>query len=583
MKLSGKQKKTFYIIGGIVVFLAIIIVAINLILGHVIENKVREALDKQKEKKYHIEIYTVRANILTGNVNLKDLSITPDSLFLERLKNGDATQSSAIELSIPTLRFAGIDLFKALSSQTISLRKILFKKAHLRMIVGKKPKIKTPKEKLARLNIDSIYIAGIDGVDIGSIAFESCKLEIYNLENNKVMLENQELEFTIKDFYLKELDGNQNYFSLHLENIKLDLNNEKFMVPGGNYSLYFGRIYFDLAESVLELEDIAFKTTYDDKYELARKLKYTSEIYDLTVGSVKLTAIDLRRLINDGELSIDSVEVEQLNLAILMDKRLPFNEERRPKLPNEVLQNMKFPLYIGKIFLKDSYLKYQEKTENAKELMTAIMGNLNAQISFATSLKDSIRTDKSLIINMQANFMEKVPLTLNFVFPLNSRVDTFFYAGHLSSAKMNEFNQASLPALGLKFQKGDLKEINFNGSANPTISKGSMVMLYSGLEAEFVKKNEKDKNKFMSWAANTVTFKSNPGKNNKLRTANMEFNRVTYKGFGNFMWKTLQSGIMRTVIPSSKATKAGPEQKEKRQEPVKNTKKEKRKKKKDRK
>ncbi len=586
MKLSGKQKKAVYIIGGILVFLAILVMAANLIIGHIIGNKVREALDKQKEKNYHIAIRTVRANILTGNINLKDLSITPDSLFLERLKKGDANKSSAVELTIPTLRFAGINLFEAISSQTIILRKILFKKAHLKMIFGKKPKIKPPIKEQTKLDIDSIYIAGIDGIEIGSIFFDRCKLEIYDLVNDKVLLENNELEFEIKDFYLQELEGDQDYFSLHLENIKLDLKKEKFMIPGGNYSLFFGHIYFDLTESLLELEDMQFKTTYKDKYELARKLKYTSEIYDISVKRIKISSIDIRRLINTGELVIDSIDVEQLNLSILMDKRLPFNKERRPKLPNEALQSMKLPLYIGKMSLKDSYIKYQEKMESAKDLMTAILGSLDTQISFATSIKDSIKTGKSLIINMQAKFMENTPLTLNFVFPLNSRVDTFFYAGHLSSAKMNGFNKASLPALGLKFKKGDLKEINFNGSANATISKGTMVMLYSDMEAEFVKKKAAEKNKFMSWAANTVTYSSNPGKNNKLRTASMEFERVPYKGFGNFMWKTLQTGIMRTVIPSSKAQKSGSGSKVKKQKSDtqqgdnKQTKKEKRKKKK---
>ena len=587
MKLSGKQKKAFIIIGSIVLLLAIVVVAINLIIGHLIENKVREALDKQKEKKYNIEVRTVRANILTGNINLKDLTITPDSLFLELLKKGDADKSTAIELSIPTLRFTGIRIYQAITSQSIDLRNILFKNAEMTVIMGKKSKNK-PKElkQQGKLNIDSIYIAGINGIEIGAIKFRNCKLHIYDLVNDKMMLENREMEFEITDFYLEELEGDQDFFSLHLEDVKLDLKQEKFMIPGGNYSLYFGRIYFDLSRSVLELEDMIFTPTYEDKYKLAKKLKFTSEIYDISVKKIRISSFDIRRLINLGELAIDSVRVNNLKLSILMDKRLPFNLDRRPKLPHQALKNMKMPLFIGRISLKDSYLEYQEKIEGATEPMTVALDNLNAQINFATSMKDSIRTGKSLIVNLQADFMKKTPLTLNFVFPLDSRVDTFFYAGHLSSAKMNEFNQASLPALGLKFEKGSLKEISFDGSANATISRGKMIMLYSDLEAEFVKKNEKDKNKFMSWAANTITFSSNPGKNNKLRTASMNFERVPYKGFGNFVWKTLQTGIMRSVMPSSKAQKSDSGSKVKKQksatqqEDKKQTKKDKRKKKK---
>ena len=63
------------------------------------------------------------------------------------------------------------------------------------------------------------------------------------------------------------------------------------------------------------------------------------------------------------------------------------------------------------------------------------------------------------------------------------------------------------------------------------------------------------KNKLLSWAANTVIHVSNPGKNNKVRIASMEFERVEYKGFGNYVWKTLLSGIMNTILPTGKTVK----------------------------
>jgi len=111
-------------------------------------------------------------------------------------------------------------------------------------------------------------------------------------------------------------------------------------------------------------------------------------------------------------------------------------------------------------------------------------------------------------------------------------------------------------------------------------------MLYTDLDAEVVKKNQKDKSKFLSWAANTVIHTSNPGKNNKLRVAQMEAERVIYKGFGNIVWKALQSGIVNSVTPTGKIKKTSKEQKKKeaatdKDSDTKETRKEKRKKKKE--
>lgn len=159
-----------------------------------------------------------------------------------------------------------------------------------------------------------------------------------------------------------------------------------------------------------------------------------------------------------------------------------------------------------------------------------------------------------MTINLQAKLMKNPRLNIDFVFPLYQKADTFFYSGSLASSKMEIYNQAALPAMGVKFVGGEIKSITFEGSANPSYSNGTMKMEYDGLQGE-VENKSREKNKFLSWAANSALHTSNPGKGGKLRVANMEFYRVPYKGFGNLMWKTLQNGIMNTILPIGKVEK----------------------------
>ena len=77
-------------------------------------------------------------------------------------------------------------------------------------------------------------------------------------------------------------------------------------------------------------------------------------------------------------------------------KRLPFNTERRPKLPNQILKTLNFPLYIGNIRIVDSDLKYQEKMPEIDEPMTVTLGDLNININRATSIRDSLRIRKNM-------------------------------------------------------------------------------------------------------------------------------------------------------------------------------------------
>ena len=102
--------------------------------------------------------------------------------------------------------------------------------------------------------------------------------------------------------------------------------------------------------------------------------------------------------------------------------------------------------------------------------------------------------------------------------------------------------------------KGEIERLSFQGSANNYNSTGTMTMLYKDLEADVFKRKNTDKNEFLSWSVNNLLHKSNPGNNGEVREATMKFERVIYKGFGNFLWKTLQNGIVNTIAPFGMTT-----------------------------
>jgi len=226
--------------------------------------------------------------------------------------------------------------------------------------------------------------------------------------------------------------------------------------------------------------------------------------------------------------------------------------------------------------------------EKSSDLMTAILGELNVKARFITSVKDSTRTGKPMQITLLSKFMGHIPFRLDLMMPLNSPVDTFYYSGSLASAKLSDFNSAAFPALGAKFMAGKLNSLHFKGSGNSRKIGGEFTMLYEGMEAEVSKKNYATKNKFMSWAANSVLRNGNPGRNGKNRVVVMDFDRVMYKGFPNLLWKAIQTGITNTVIPTGKkktVVKQQTDKSENENEPdkkeEKNQKKKKRRKKKD--
>ena len=139
--------------------------------------------------------------------------------------------------------------------------------------------------------------------------------------------------------------------------------------------------------------------------------------------------------------------------------------------------------------------------------------------------------------------------------PQTNKSNYFNFNGNLGSAKLRLFDSALFPVLGLKVLTGNLDSMTFSVHANNTTSNGSLTMLYHGLEAEVFKANSLEKNRFLSWSVNNIIKKSNPNKKGKARVSVVHFERDKSKGLGNYIWKSLLTGIVNAMAPGGKQVK----------------------------
>jgi len=579
MTMSKKQKRWLIISGIIVGILLVFVLVLNLIIASVIEKKITNALKAHPEKNYHITLGRLGVNILNGNVNLRGLQIEPDSSFIEQLKQGELMQSMAIRAEVPLFRLSGFNLFDAIVDGEIDIRKILIKNAKVQLLVGKsqqkKPKIEE-KEK-AKFKIDSIRIEGISGIKLGRFDLKNFKIEVLDVVKNEIISENKSLNIDIVGIESVKLEGEDHYFAFHARNAELNLSEEEFKLPGGNYKISLKNLKMNLADSLIVITDFVLKPQIEDRFVMAKKLVYTAGIFNMKAHEIRLSAIDAKRLLQKGELIIGHIQINGMDMDIFKDKRKPWNKDLRPKYPNQALRNMDFPIYIGSIDLLESYLKYHEESAKSFGNLMVTLDKMEGSIKHVTSLKDSMR--KPMTANLKAKLFNTADMVVDMLLPLNSRVDTVFISGSLGKSEMHAFDPALFPALGMKITAGTLNSVVFKARANRRYIDGEMVMMYEGLETEVQKKNEKVENKFMSWLANSVVRKSNPGKNDKIRTVPMHFDRDMYKGFINIAWKGVQTGLVHSVSPTGKVIKEEKPKKNKAEPNKELTKKEQRKKK----
>jgi len=452
------------------------------------------------------------------------------------------------KIAVSSIKFEGIHLLKILFNNNIKINQLQLHDVLIQEF--KNDKIKESKKKVKNnFDIDSIYLKNLNGFELGEINVNHLVYQVIELPSDKIIFQNNPLNFDVTGFKLESIGDH--YFKLKPVKDKLEINKIKIDFPDKQYSFSVDAISVNFENNIINIKKLSYKPLID-KVSLGNTYKYNTEVYNLNIEEINLYNYDLPKTIGNEGLFIDSISISELDMDIYKDKRKPFNLNRRPILPYLKLKQMKFPLMIHKIQISNSKLSYEEQLEKKDIQMQVSMSDLNLQINNITSIEEY--REKPLKVVLNSKFMDKAPVNINMTFPLTDNQNTFYFNGKLGASKFSYFDSAIFPALGLKILKGDLNSLTFSASADNDSSNGKMTLLYDNLEAEVFKHHSLEENKFLSWTVNTVVHKSNPSKNKEIREAIMHFDKTIYKGLGNYFWKTLQSGIVNSLLPGGKTT-----------------------------
>jgi len=545
-----KMKKKYVVAGMVIAVLVIIILIANFFAGSIAEKKIRRALQISGSG-YLIDFDRAKINFLTMTVIIKDLTITPDSALLAQYKGKESVQKSLYKVEIPVLRLRHIDAVSILGTKQIDIREIIFNKMVLTIITGggKHERHRVTEEQVDKgININRIALPEIGGVGIGSIKFNAFTLYVVNLPKEDTVLVNKGADFTLDNLSLIKNPIDTNTFRLVMKDMRLDIEDEEFDFSTKDYNFSFSHLNFSLHDKLLHIENTTFSPKRN-MYAMASAMKFRDDVFNVVIDVTDVYLGDIKSMILNGSYDFPLVKMTGLKLFVLRNRSLPFDESKRPLLPNDLLKNMTTGLNIDSIIINKSQLVYEESNSDKEPTMKVSLDRLKVLVTGITSVADSMKL-RPMKMKIRADLQNQIPMEVNFTFPLASVRDTFSYYGSLGGGAMSVFNPMLESAAGVRFSSGDLESIKFHVRANNTYAMGSMTMLYHNLTGTVLRKDGKEDNKLLSWIANQVLKSANPAVGDQPREVPIYFDRVMYKGFGNFAFKPLLSGILATTIPT---------------------------------
>jgi len=540
-------KKKYKITLGIIVAIAVLVLLASIVVSKIISKKVTELLKEQNIENLHLSIERTKFSLFDRSLVFSEIHLGPTDSAMVKLKNNELGKRSLQKLSISRLKLRGIQLSPLIFKNKLKINKLIIDDPLYQHISTDKNS--GPKTNKKPMELDSIHLQDLEGFQLDLIKITNLKVQMIDVNTNKITFENKPLNFEVTGFKLEELS--ENYFKVSPASESFEMTRIKVDFPNIKYSFSIDELKYHFGEDHLQISNLKYKPLVN-KLTLANSYIYNTEVYDLSIKDLKIYNFDLEKAIENKGFYMDSVKISNMSIEIYKDKRKPFDLNKRPKFPHQLLKEMKTPLLIPKISIEKSDLVYEEKLEHKDILMKATMKDLKVNLFNVTSIKK--HRDVPLKIDLSSKFMGKADLHVDMILPLAKNQETFYFSGFLGRSKMVYYDSAIIPAIGLKVLNGTIESLSFHASADNYASHGKMKLVYHDLEGEVFKLKKTGKNSFLSWSVNNLIHKSNPGNNGEVREATMKFDRVLYKGFGNILWKTLQSGIVNTIAPFGMTT-----------------------------
>ena len=538
LKSRKNRKRVLIVVGSI---LAIIIA--NLILSSVIESKITELLANNESDYYKISVGKPKFKLLQQSIEIKNIELAAKINIEDSL---EGKKPSIADVKLASIKLQGFGLLQLIWNNEIDINNLEINGLHIINSNAEKPS--DDKEVAKPFDINAIPIKKFNGFEIDNIAINDFRYEVIDAKTKETTFITESISFKTDGFKLEKYQDN--LFKLLPIDDSLSISDVNFKMNEKHYRFSLNKIKVDFKESTITLNQLEFKPLIPKK-ELANLYTFCDDVFDVEMEELTIHYLQLDRLLKKEGVFIDSISVKGLNLEMYKDKRHPFNESKYVNLPHISLRHSKTPISIVKLKVSNSNISIEERPKESDTLMSVVLANTNLRVQNITSI-DSLRQNP-MVLDITADLMQKAPMTVHAEFSLKN--DSFNFNGHLGTAELNLFDSALFPVVGLKVLSGKLNNLKFSAYANNTESKGQMTLLYNSLEARVFKKNSFQTNKFLSWSVNSLVKKSNPKKNKPARVASMQFERDTYKGIGNFMWKTILNGITNTLAPGGKLVK----------------------------
>ena len=320
---------------------------------------------------------------------------------------------------------------------------------------------------------------------------------------------------------------------------------EKNYVDAKNIRLDAGKYYY---LKVAEIKSTGKNTdisefNYLPKYSRAGFSKVIAKESDLY--TIKVKKINIKdhntQLGKNSSIDLSKISIDGLHCNIYHDLAPPDDIAER-YLFSKKLRDVKIPLFIKEISIKNSDLEYEEDAEKSNIPGKLTFNNFQALI---TNVNNAKIKGRPTVINTDASFdfYGKAETKVNWKFDVKDLADKFTIKGDVQKLSADNVNLFVRPYLNITLD-GNIDYLKFDYYGSQDGIAGKFYFKYNDMYVNFLNKKGKER-KFLNTIANWFVKNESKGEPGHVV---IDKKREPERSFFSMLWQGIMEGLKKYLI-----------------------------------
>ena len=560
---TKKRNKVLIIILGILTsILTIAYFQFDKFVERAMRNRLTTLINQSPDKLYQYQFDRLKINLMNGSLTLSEVGLIPTERALDSVKSEAGNIRSIMAVKVNKIEMNGFEIRQFLKTGELHIDDFLIRKPEFKLFVNSDKEVQSTQktETFNEILTDQFTVAVLNSFSImqGTFTLTNVNEETRSLMVDSVnfILKNARADReTIKNFIPFKFSD----FNFSSSGIHMDISDD--------FSIESDKIDFNMTSAFIKIFNFQISPKFN--YEaFSRRYNEQKQWFALVVNELHLHHIHLDELYKNGDFSVEKLEVINPNVALYKDKTKPVPAFKLKPLPSTAIRNIPFKIDVDTVLVENALITINEKSGLTSEVSNLTFNQLNAKIFGFTNDSSILSGHPYMTANVTTKVMNVGNVQMNMKFDLNSSSDEFSVTGHLDSLTASVFNEVLVPMMAIEVKTGDLHQMDFQFRSMDTLSTGTLDMEYSNIKIDVLNSELKKTKKqgFMSFAANTVIKSNNVKSHSNYIQGVINTPRVMEKDVFPYLWHSIQSGLVSTLVPMANKKDAKQQQNEVKKE-----------------